>query len=282
VAALIIAQAPNKPLTVPTHDYDSADDQSLSLQLTPFAQEANGGSEVIGYQMQIDDGQAGPFTTVLGADLDDPAAMTLETQVQVNNLTKGAVYRARYRAINSIGSGEWSNLAYARVAKVPEAPPAPVVSSVDETHIQLALTISSDDGGTGITAYHLYMNEGANGTPMHEIMAYDQSALSYTIAAGNVVDTHTVVSGNIYTIKYLAENAVGKSLDSELLYVALARKPDTPSPPTFDSARSNKTQIVLRWTEGASQDIPVAGYRVYSDGGLPGNSDLVYDGDGVT
>ena len=64
--------------------------------------------------------------------------------------------------------------------------------------------------------------------------------------------------------------------------MALARKPDTPSPPTFDSARSNKTQIVLRWTEGASQDIPVAGYRVYSDGGLPGNSDLIYDGDGVT
>jgi hypothetical protein len=39
---------------------------------------------------------------------------------------------------------------------------------------------------------------------------------------------------------------------------------------------------MLQWTEGTSQDIPVTGYRIYSDKGLPGNSVLVYDGDGTT
>ena len=53
-----------------SHDYSQADDQSLFLQLTPFTADMNGGSEVIGYQMQIDDGRSGPFVTVMGADLD--------------------------------------------------------------------------------------------------------------------------------------------------------------------------------------------------------------------
>ena len=69
--------------------------------------------------MQIDDGRAGEFSTVLGAELDAPAEMTLETHVRANNLIKGAVYRVRYRAINSIGNGPWSDLTYARVAQVP-------------------------------------------------------------------------------------------------------------------------------------------------------------------
>jgi hypothetical protein len=38
----------------------------------------------------------------------------------------------------------------------------------------------------------------------------------------------------------------------------------------------------LNWAEGASTDIPVTGYRLYSDNGLPGNSYLIYNGKGVS
>ncbi len=65
----------------------------------------NGGSPIIGYQMQIDDGKSGQFVTVLGADLDTPSLMTLETSVTVKGLIKGSIYRVQYRAINQIGSG---------------------------------------------------------------------------------------------------------------------------------------------------------------------------------
>lgn len=91
----------------------------------------NGGTEVIGYQMQIDDGKSGPFVTVLGADLTQPSMMTLETSVRVDGLTKGSIYRVRYRAINTIGHSEWSDLSYIRAASVPIAPPIPVIASVD-------------------------------------------------------------------------------------------------------------------------------------------------------
>ena len=117
---------------------------------------------------------------------------------------------------------------------------------------------------------------------MHEIEAYDGTALAYTISAGDIVSTHTVTLGNIYTIKYVAENAVGLSQDSDLLYVALASKPLKPEPPTFDLSQSTRYSIYLTWLEGVSTDIPVTGYRLYSDRGLPGNSFLVYDGSGIT
>ena len=41
--------------------------------------------------------------------------------------------------------------------------------------------ISSNDRGTGIIAYHLYINEGVDGSDMHEITDYDGNSSSYTI-----------------------------------------------------------------------------------------------------
>lgn len=46
----------------------------------------NGGSGVLGYEVQIDDGNAGDFQTVLGSSLDKPELMSLETYVWVSNL----------------------------------------------------------------------------------------------------------------------------------------------------------------------------------------------------
>ena len=39
---------------------------------------------------------------------------------------------------------------------------------------------------------------------------------------------------------------------------------------------------MLTWEEGISVDIPITGYRLYSDRGLAGNQFLIYDGDGFT
>lgn len=97
-----------------------------------------------------------------------------------------------------------------------------------------------------------------------------------------MVGSHTITLGKTYTIKYVAENTIGLSPDSSLLYVALARKPTKPAALNFDSERSTRNMIVLKWQIGVSVDIPVTGYRVYSDRGLPGNKFLIYDGDGIT
>ena len=75
----------------------------------------NGGTDIIGYQIQIDDGNNGNYRFVLGGIED-----TLDTEVVITEgITKGKTYRVRYRAINSIGPGPWSDVEYIIAATVP-------------------------------------------------------------------------------------------------------------------------------------------------------------------
>ena len=188
----------------------------------------------------------------------------------------------QYRASNSIGNSEWSDIAFIRASYLPAAPPIPQLVSVDQTQISLQFLISTDDGGSTITKYHLYVSEGAFSAAFTEVTNYDGTASTYTISAGQVVGTHTVSARGFYAVKYVAENGKGVSLDSAILYVALARAPATPSTPTISQTQSTRTSMKLEWTEGTSVDIPVTGYQVYSDKGLPGNSYLVYEGSSTT
>jgi hypothetical protein len=71
----------------------------------------------------------------------------------LTNLTMSATYRARYRALNVIGFGEWSEPAYLLVAAAPDAPLKPVLQSVDESLISIVLPQSSSNNGAPITGY---------------------------------------------------------------------------------------------------------------------------------
>ena len=123
--------------------------------------------------MRLDDGEAGPYAIVLGANAEEPNYLSLDTEVLVQNLIQGATYRAQYRALNQIGAGQWSDIAYLLVATEPTAPLKPVLLLIDETQIQIQITQSTTENGSFITAYHIYLNEGVNGTPFNEITAYD-------------------------------------------------------------------------------------------------------------
>ncbi len=131
--------------------------------MTELTTSQNGGTDILGYQMQIDDGNNGPYTTVLGG-----SENTLDTYVTVTKgIVKGLVYRVRYRAVNSIGPGPWSDVSYIPAATVPLAPPQPQVISVDNTQVTLSLSETTDNGGSSIMYYELYINEGSDGTPFH-------------------------------------------------------------------------------------------------------------------
>jgi hypothetical protein len=89
-----------------------------------------GGSAIIGYDMQIDDGRNGNFTYVLGGDR---SRNSLETSVfltaESHGLEAGLLYRVRYRAINEIGEGPWSDVTFMRAVKLAESPPSPTVTA---------------------------------------------------------------------------------------------------------------------------------------------------------
>jgi hypothetical protein len=87
----------------------------------------NGGSSILQYELQYDDGQRGPYKSIF----------TLSPLVVVSDgIERGLDYRARYRAMNFNGwSSEFSDVAFIKAAGRPQIPPAPTYVSSTSTHV---------------------------------------------------------------------------------------------------------------------------------------------------
>ena len=51
---------------------------------------------------------------------------------------------------------------------------------------------TSDDGGSTIISYHLFVNEGSDGSNFHEVTTYDGSSLQMTINVGDIFTLNTI------------------------------------------------------------------------------------------
>jgi hypothetical protein len=105
VASYVLATVPNQPSDIPSKVLKGSNSTSLRIKVQPFTDAQTGGDPILGYQIELDDGQAGEYQVVLGENTEDPEFNNLETLATVLNLTPKSIYRARYRAFNSIGFG---------------------------------------------------------------------------------------------------------------------------------------------------------------------------------
>ena len=78
---------------------------------------SDGGSTILSYSLEIDDGLGGPFYSLYG-DVDD----TLSLSTIHKNVTRGLLYRTRYRVRNVIGWSAYSPTGHLLAASVPEKP----------------------------------------------------------------------------------------------------------------------------------------------------------------
>ena len=74
-------------------------------------------SSIISYDLEIDDGKGGAFTSVGGY-----SPYSMQTLYTISNLTTGYKYRLRYRVLNIVGWSNYSPTLFALVANVPSAP----------------------------------------------------------------------------------------------------------------------------------------------------------------
>lgn len=81
----------------------------------------DGGSDILSYSLEIDDGTGGDFKPVVGYVSD---FLLLEFLI-TNGINKATVYRLRYRSRNIIGWSDYSPIAYILAANVPVAPLSP-------------------------------------------------------------------------------------------------------------------------------------------------------------
>jgi len=265
-----------------------ADAQQISLTLPVLDGADTGGAPIVGYDMQIDDGKSGAFRYVLGGNRsENTLATSVFLTAESDGVEKGLTYRVRYRAINEIGEGPWSDISYVRAATLPAAPASPAVTFFDDTRIDLALATTSDNGGSAggaVFRYRLHVDEGTEGSVFHELTGYDGVASSYSVAAGAAHPSGgaaVFAAGTTYTFKLTAENEVGSS---ELRYlaptlrVALGSLPATPNTPTIVESGSSDTQLSLAWAAAdQTETLPVLRFILWGDLGVPGNSHVIYN-----
>lgn len=114
-----------------------------------------GGSAIISYGLEVDDGAGGSFNEIVGGSpTTDP--YTLNSKVVTTAIASGATYRARYRAYNVHGWGEYSPIGTITAASMPAATSEPTLSIVG-TGVQISWSEPSDTGGDGIqlTSYRV-------------------------------------------------------------------------------------------------------------------------------
>jgi len=103
--AFILADKPATPTAAPYRDFEVSSASQLKISYAAITD--NGGSPILSYSLEIDDGQGGPFQPLYGVVGD---TMVLSTVYK--NVTRGQLYQTRYRARNAIGWSEYSPIGH--------------------------------------------------------------------------------------------------------------------------------------------------------------------------
>ena len=62
--SVVLASLPSKPTNAPTSDLDITNESTLGIQIDLFTDTNNGGSPILNYEIQYDDGDRGNFVSV--------------------------------------------------------------------------------------------------------------------------------------------------------------------------------------------------------------------------
>ncbi len=136
------------------------------------------------------------------------------------NLVYGNTYSYRIRVKTSRGFSIYSNILSATLMKLPEAPVDNPISTknTNKNQIEISYTGLVNNGGSSITNYILYIDDGNNGsfsTPINNDLNK-----TYLFIGLN--------TGQLYRIKYSAVNSIGEGPTSNILSVYTATKPGSP------------------------------------------------------
>lgn len=173
-------------------------------------------------------------------------------------------YLIQVKARNAVDLSSASTSLLIISAEIPSAPGQPTVIpvSTDSSQITVSWTASPDNGGTPITAYEVWYNQGPITNIFVLYSTVSESTLSETIT--------TVTSGDPYLIRVVAKNRLGDSDPSLESTVYAASVPDAPNAPTRVPDTNSQTTIDIEWTTNSNGGSGITGYEVWWNGGGEG------------
>jgi hypothetical protein len=268
-----LAGIPASPTTAPVSDSSITSKSIIKVDVGVITND--GGSTLLSYSIEMDDGNGGDFTPLYG----DVVNSLSTTFTIMRGVKVGKVYRFRYRTKNLIGWSEFSPIAQVLAASVPDAPPAPIFIAATDLQIQFSFIETQNDNGSPIDSYELWRNDGASSTAYTQVASYTGgNTFTLTTAA----ETGLVI-GKIYSFIFRAHNSIGYSDYSPLTSVGLNNLPTAPTGLVFNKALSNKYTISVSWTPNTITETPsgnILGYAVYMNDGRGGSFIEVFNGNG--
>jgi hypothetical protein len=267
-ASYILASVPTAPVLAPDNDPDTSDDTQIKVDFAALSlQSETGGSTILSYNLQMDQSD-GVFEDLFGVTQD---VLTTTSLVTSPSIVQGTTYGFRYRARNIYGWSDWSPTTYILAARVPDAPPKPEFVSATDNSISLQLYPSPDFGGSTVTRYELWMDQGSEDSEYSQVSSYVATSLTMTHSVQWPTDS--IVTGQVYSFKFLAENSKGVSEFSEIVSIAAIDPPAQASTPVIDYELSSSTSIFVSWQRNTDGEAPgglITGYSLFMDDGYGG------------
>jgi len=218
----------------------------------------------------MDDGNAGEFRTIF-------ITSDVTFFVATEGIMRGKTYRFRYRVRNLQGWSPFSEIGFITAFSIPSTPPAPQFVSATGTSVSISMQYSSDDNGSRIALYELWIDAGNDlSSAFRKITTYDGITKYHTLTTA---DDSLGAPGTIYRIKYRAKNLDNQYSEfSKNMIFALGSVPSPPSTPVKDDDLSSNISIALHWNKITTDVLPVIGYKLYADLGHDDDFKLVFDG----
>ena len=218
---------------------------SIAVSWSP--PESDGGCEVSGYAVFVDDGVGGAFVEVNEAD--DPQVRNIPglSQLLITSPFTAAVagtdYRIYVKAFNADGSliSEVATVTLGDVPSAPSSTPAKSQSQSSTTSLHVEFDELTVEETRGLTILSYCLEIDRFGTAAFEPVAgceTDSLLLSHTVTS--------LTRGNTYGFRYKARNAYGWGEYSEVVTLLAATEPATPGlAPTFTSSTDTDLTIGL-------------------------------------
>lgn len=283
VGYALFAAVPGTPVSGPAPDPTVTDRTRIKADWAVSPDD--GGSEVLSYQLEMDDGLGGDFQVLVGGDASEDDYYLKLTFTVFAGISEGVTYRFRYRSVNSVGWSQYSPITYIMAASIPEKPAAPALAAVSSTGITLSLSLAEEDGGSPITGHRIFRDDGADFTANTygtELTNYDGTSTLYEAT----ISDDALVLGTVYRFVYVATNAYGDSEFSNHLIAGLGSRPSVTAAPARDASsdrydvESGTVEMMITWDRlDVANDLPILGFQLQMDDGL-GNDDrfeIIFD-----
>ncbi len=129
--------------------------------------------------------------------------------------------------------------------------------SVSDTALILELYPPLDSGGSEITTYELYRDQGDLNTAFTPVTSFTGASMIHSMGTAD-----GLVLGKIYTFEFRAKNIIGYSPFSEVLRVGFGKRVLAPTTVTADLTLTGPNYITITWNQVPDDNLATRGYIV--------------------